>query len=55
MMPKGCDMDMLDKEFGRYLIAEYPASISDNTCYVVWIQIVTLFSFFLKIQLDRRG
>ena len=29
-LPKNCDMDMLDRELGRYLIAGYSASITDN-------------------------
>ena len=29
-LPKDCDMDMLDRELGRYLVAGYSASITDN-------------------------
>ena len=35
IMPKGCHMDLLGRELGKYLRAAYPASITDNKFHIV--------------------
>ena len=43
-------MDMLDREFGSNLMAEYPASITDNKCHIVWVALSHQIEYLVLLE-----